>query len=226
MKKILLLEDDETMNEGITMALEHDGFSVIGCFSIGEARERLKKEIIDLCVLDVNLPDGSGFLFCREIRQKSRIPIILLTARDLELDIVNGLEAGADDYIVKPFSLMVFRARIHALLRRTETKQEQETYEEGPFSFGFTEMKFFRDGRSVELSKTEQKLLYYLIANRGRTLTREQILERVWDDADSVEDNALSVTVKRLREKLEENPAKPEYLRTVYGLGYVWGREE
>ena len=173
-------------------------------------------------VLDVNLPDGSGLEWLRELRRESAVPVILLTANDMETDIVAGLETGADDYITKPFSLAVLRARVNAQLRRG-TPAPSACYEAEGLSLDFERMEFRRDGQIVELSKTEQKLLRVLVENRGRTVPRETLLDRVWTDgAEYVEENALSVTVKRLRDKLEEMPSKPRLLKTVYGIGYTW----
>lgn len=222
MQYIMILEDDEDLAAGIEMALKSDRYRFICCKTIREAREVLKKQKFDLLILDVNLPDGSGFELCREIRRMSKVSIILLTARDMELDIVTGLECGADDYVTKPFSLMVLRARIRALLRRTTLEQEKE-YVKGPFQFRFETMEFYKDGRGLDLSKTEQRILYLLVFNEGQILTRERLLEWVWQDGtEYVEDNALSVGIRRLRDKLEDTPAKPQYIRTMYGKGYIW----
>ena len=171
---------------------------------------------------DGNLPDGSGFELCRKIRKSSKVSIILLTARDMELDIVRGLECGADDYITKPFSTMVLRARIRALLRRTAPEQETD-YAQGPFRFQFATMEFLKNGIPVDLSRTEQRILYLLVFHPGQILTRERLMEWVWPDGtEYVEDNALSVGIRRLRDKLEDNPSKPEHIKTVYGKGYQW----
>ena len=156
------------------------------------------------------------------MRKTSRIPIALLTAKDMELDIVKGLECGADDYITKPFSLMVLRARIRALLRRN-TGEQQAEYSNSVFRFCFDTMEFYKEGKAIELSKTEQRILYLLVFNAGQILTRERLLEWVWPDGtEYVEDNALSVGIRRLRDKLEDTPSKPAYIKTVYGKGYVW----
>ena len=174
-------------------------------------------------LLDVNLPDGSGLDFVRKLRQegKTGLPVILLTANDTELDIVAGLESGADDYVTKPFSLAVLRARINTQLRRG-TSAEGRVEMDG-FSFDFDRMEFRRDGQPVDLSKTEQRLLRLLVENRGQTLSRGQLLDRVWPDgAEFVDENALSVTIRRLRAKLEPDPSRPRYLKTVYGIGYSW----
>lgn len=223
MKQIFLLEDDETLGRGIAMALTGSETSVTCRSTLGKARETLLNERFDLLILDVNLPDGSGLDLLRQVRSEGdATPVILLTANDLELDEVIGLEAGADDYITKPFSLAVLRARVNAQLRRS-TPKVSPTLSVGPFTFDFERMDFRRDGRFVELSKTEQKLLRVLVENRGHAVPRATLVDRVWTDgAEFVEENALSVTVKRLRSKLEADPSKPEYLKTVYGIGYTW----
>lgn len=222
-QRVMILEDDEDLAEGLCLSLQSDGLEFVCCGTAAEARERIETESFDLFVLDINLPDGSGLELCREIRQQSNhTPIALLTAKDLELDIVTGLEGGADDYITKPFSLMVLRARIRALLRRHMPEQKSE-YQDRVFRFSFDTMEFYKNGTLVELSKTEQRLLHLLTANTGQLLTRERLLEWVWPEgAEYVEDNALSVVIRRLRDKLEDVPSKPEHIRTVYGKGYIW----
>lgn len=223
MKHIFLLEDDETLGRGIAMALTGPEVSVACQSRLAKAREALAEARFDLLILDVNLPDGSGLDLLRQVRAEGdATPVILLTANDLELDEVTGLEAGADDYITKPFSLAVLRARVNAQLRRGAPKVSP-TLSVGPFVFDFEQMDFRREGRPVELSKTEQKLLRVLVENRGHAVSRATLVDRVWTDgAEFVEENALSVTVKRLRSKLETDPSKPEYLKTVYGIGYTW----
>lgn len=222
MKYILILEDDEDLALGMEMALQDEDYTFTLCKRISEAREAMAARLFDLLILDVNLPDGSGFEFCQEIRKNSKVSIILLTARDLELDIVRGLECGADDYITKPFSTMVLRARIRALLRRT-AKERDSNYEQGEFRFYFSKMEFYKNDRPIELSKTEQRILYLLVNNPGQILTRQRLMEWVWPDGtEYVEDNALSVGIRRLREKLEEKATKPVFIKTVYGKGYLW----
>lgn len=219
--KILIVEDDYTLNNGIALSL--NGEETLQAFSLAQARS-LFDESIDLVILDINLPDGSGLDYCREIREKSGAAIIFLTANDMEIDIVTGLETGADDYITKPFSLMVLRARVNAVFRRKQGQERAEnggmgdSFSQGDFIFDFERMLFTVDGGPVELSKTEQKLLRLLVSNRGITLSREMLMERIWTDgAEFVEENALSVTMNRLRTKLPGIPVK-----TVYGIGYVW----
>lgn len=222
MERIFLLEDDEALSRGIALALEGPERKVVRALNMKEAEKLMADESFNLLVLDINLPDGNGLELLRRIRRSSAVPVILLTANDMELDEVTGLESGADDYITKPFSLAVLRARVAAQLRRGKP-ESRERLELGPFSFDFQTMEFRRDGRAVELSKTEQRLLRVLVENRGRTLPRSLLVDRVWTDgAEYVDENALSVTVKRLRGKLEKDPANPDYIKTVYGIGYTW----
>ena len=222
MQKVLLLEDDTALGEGICLALKSGEIEIMLCRTLSEGRQALKQNNFDLLILDVNLPDGSGLTLLREVRQSSVVPVILLTANDMETDIVCGLESGADDYITKPFSLAVLRARVNARLRRNAAALSGAV-ETGDFSFHFDRMEFRKNGQMIELSKTEQKLLRVLVENRGQTLTRASLVDRVWTDgAEYVDENALSVTIKRLRDKLEDIPSKPRYLKTVYGIGYTW----
>ncbi|MCI9512417.1 MAG: response regulator transcription factor [Oscillibacter sp.] len=222
MKRILIVEDDRALGDGVRLALQHPELEAVLCRTLAEARPALECQPFDLAILDVNLPDGSGLELLRQLRQSSSLPVILLTANDMETDIVTGLESGADDYITKPFSLAVLRARVNAQLRRGEPPAADRV-DLPPFSFDFGRMEFRKNGVLIELSKTEQKLLRLLVENRGRTLTRAALVDRVWTDgAEYVDENALSVTAKRLRNKLEDIPSRPQYLKTVYGLGYTW----
>ena len=224
MKRILIVEDDRALGDGVRLALQQPELEAVLCRSLAEARTALESRPFHLAVLDVNLPDGSGLELLQESKGlRPDLPVILLTANDMEIDQVTGLEAGADDYITKPFSLAVLRARVNAQLRRRDSDR-REVWEAGPFRFDFARMDYRREGRPVDLSKTEQRLLRALVENQGHVVPREALLDRVWTEgAEFVEENALSVTVKRLRDKLEENPSQPQWLRTVYGIGYVWG---
>jgi len=222
MRHILLLEDDAALGQGVCLALNSESATVTHCKNLLQGRQALTAMDFDLLILDINLPDGSGLELLREVRQLSAVPIILLTANDMETDIVVGLESGADDYITKPFSLAVLRARVNAQLRRTAPFQP-EIVETGDYAFDFQRMEFRKNGQLIDLSKTEQRLLRLLVENRGRILSRETLLDRVWTDgAEYVDENALSVAIKRLRDKLEDTPSKPAYLKTVYGIGYTW----
>ena len=216
MKKILLIEDDAPLGRGVHLALSGGELDVTLCRTLAQGRQALAEGIFDLLILDVNLPDGSGLDLLTQLRTISHLPVLVLTANDLESDQVAGLELGADDYVTKPFSLSVLRARVKNLLRRT-APAAGGAVELPPFSFDFSAMIFLREGEPLELSKTEQRLLRLLVENRGRTLTREQLLGWVWDGGDFVDENALSVAVRRLRTKLVDAPIK-----TVYGLGYTW----
>ena len=214
-QQILLIEDDSALGRGVAVALTEPGRIVALARDLQQARQRWEQQSFDLVVLDLNLPDGNGLDFLRWLRQRSEVPVLILTANDLESDEVAGLTLGADDYVTKPFSLAVLRARVSNLLRRSA--RPQAAFTDPPFAFDFARMQFFRDGVPVELSRTEQRLLRLLTENRGHTLTREQLLEKVWDGGEFVDENALSVAVKRLRDKLTDAPIK-----TVYGLGYTW----
>lgn len=215
-EKLLIVEDDKKLNDGIRLALKNDAYFFYQCRTLQEAREILKKEDITLVLLDVNLPDGNGIDFVREIRKNSQVPIILLTVNNMEVDIVTGLEAGANDYITKPFSLMVLRARVSVQLRNKEAAAKNSMELDG-FEFYFDKMEFFKDGEPIELSKTEQKLLRVLCENRGKVLKREYLIDEVWQgDTEFVDAHALTVAVKRLRDKLEDDTQKPEYVKTVY----------
>ena len=245
--KILIVEDDKTLNDGIAMTLGN--YEVLQAYHLAQARSLLAESRVDLVVLDINLPDGNGLAFCRELKKESDVPVIFLTANDMEIDVVAGLESGASDYITKPFSLAILRARVAAVLRDRETANRGEDirmrtqrcgeedagqdctigngsakrdnawqYSDNVFDFDFEAMCFMAAGSKVELSKTEQKLLRLLVTNRGQTLRREFLLARIWPDGtEYVDANALSVTMRRLREKLPGIP-----VRTVYGIGYVW----
>ena len=221
MRNILLIEDDVSLSNGVKLALQSPDNTIIQCFSIKEARQ-VDTASVSLIVLDINLPDGNGLDYLQELKKRYNVPIILLTANDMETDIVTGLELGADDYITKPFSLAVLRARVNARIRSVENK-EFVGYQSERFMFNFQEMMYMVSEEQIELSKTEQKLLRMLIENKGITLERSVLIDRIWTDgAEYVDENALSVVIKRLRDKIEEVPTKPQYIKTVYGIGYKW----
>lgn len=223
MDQILIVEDDKDLNQGLCKALRTDSRQVVSCTNLQTAREQLFCQTPDLILLDLNLPDGNGLMLLQELQAESfPSPIILLTANDTDEDIVNGLERGADDYITKPFSLAVLRARVNTQLRKAKAAAQATIVNIGPYSFNFTAQQFYIDGIVVELSKTEQKLLWLLVENQGRTMERATLVDRIWTDgADYVEENALSVTVKRLRDKLQAQ----NYIKTIYGVGYMWVNE-
>ena len=224
MEQILIIEDDIALNKGLCKALTTDNRQLISCTDIRSAREQILCSMPSLILLDINLPDGSGLDFLKELKKGSdSIPVILLTANDTDLDIVNGLELGADDYITKPFSLAVLRARVNTQLRKISSATvSNSVITIDDYSFDFSTMEFSVRDNKVELSKTEQKLLRLLIENRGTVMSRSALVDRIWTDgAEYVEENALSVTVKRLRDKLEAH----QYIKTIYGIGYSWVNE-
>lgn len=219
MEYILIVEDDKSLNQGLCKALKAEKRQIFSCDDLQHAREQLLCGAPNLILLDLNLPDGNGLTLLRELRQKSaKPPVILLTANDTDEDVVKGLELGADDYITKPFSLTILRARVNTQLRKAAFPLTA-AIQIGAYTFDFSAQQFCVDGTTVDLSKTEQKLLRLLVENRGRTMERSILLDRIWtDSAEYVDENALSVTIKRLRDKLHAQ----NYIRTVYGIGYVW----
>ncbi|ETT38147.1 MULTISPECIES: response regulator transcription factor [unclassified Paenibacillus] len=222
MKTLLIVEDDQSLNKGIALSLAHNELHIEQAYSLTMADQIISSTQIDLILLDVNLPDGSGLDYCERIRGASQVPIIFLTANDMEPDIVTGFALGADDYITKPFSLMILRARVMAVLRRSDALTHERIVV-GLLEFDFGKMEYFKNGRPLLLSKSEQKLLRILVTNRGNILTREQLIDRTWSqEAVFVDENALTVAIKRLRAKIEEEPSSPQYIKTVYGLGYTW----
>ena len=226
MKQILIVEDDKKLNDGMCLALRKESCVFFQCSTIKEAREIYKRENLSLILLDVNLPDGDGIAFVKEIRRDSQVPIILITVNNMEIDIVTGLEAGANDYITKPFSLMVLRARVAVQLRDAQDRKKS-LVKLDDMIFDFDKMEFQKGGQPLELSKTEQKLLRILCENRGVTLKRSHLIDTVWQgDTEYVDDHALTVAIKRLRDKLEEDSQNPRYIKTVYGIGYTWAKTE
>lgn len=224
MNQILIVEDDTSLAEGLVRALSSEQHTAESCGCLKAAREKLmpdNRNHYSLILLDANLPDGNGFDFLTEIKKQYDIPVIMLTANDLEADIVSALEQGADDYITKPFSLAILRARVNARLRGPQPERQSEgfCYRTDDYLFDFEKMRFFHSGNVINLSKTEQKLLRILTENAGITLPRSRLIDYVWtEDSDFVDENALSVSVKRLRDKLEAQNA----IETVYGIGYRW----
>ena len=220
MEQLLIVEDDIGLNQGLCKALKADARQIISCQDLKTAKEQLLCGGVSLILLDINLPDGSGLELLREIKENTPwIPVILLTANDTDLDIVDGLERGADDYITKPFSLSVLRARVNTQLRKQASSHKNAPICIDLFQFDFEAMTFYAGDSKVELSKTEQKLLRLLVENRGRTMSRGNLVDRIWTDgSEYVDENALSVTIKRLRDKL----GAQKYIKTIYGIGYSW----
>ena len=229
--RIQIVEDDRALREGIVMALKEPETTFVQSGSIRLAKEVFTKEAcakeqIDLVILDVNLPDGSGYDYLKWLRERSEVSVLILTANDMEMDEVLSLNMGADDYMTKPFSLAVLRARIQNLMRRRMAQSRKE-YREEDFGFDFDKVSFTKKEEKLVLSPNEQKLLRLLVENKGRLLTREALIDRLWSDGgEFVDENALSVTINRLRSKLESKGEKVTYIQTVYGQGYMWKREE
>ena len=223
--KILIVEDDRGLNRGIALALKEETVEFLSALTLAQAQEIWKNNAVDMVLLDVNLPDGSGYELLKEIRRASQIPVLMLTANDLEIDEVTGFRLWADDYITNPFSLMVLRARVERMRFRIR-QTESYGYEDERFQFFYDEMRYLADGQEIVLSKTEQKLLKLFTEHIGQTLTREQLIDTLWTgDRKYVDENALSVTVNRLRRKLE-GKGRECPIQTVYGLGYVWEKRE
>lgn len=219
MQQLLIVEDDGNLSRGLCLALKAPELQIVTCFDLKSAQEQLACGMTDLVLLDINLPDGNGLELLRQIKTGVKpVPVILLTANDTEADIVMGLENGAEDYITKPFSLAILRARVKAQLRRLRANEPKPLTIDG-YQFDFEQMEFYHATTAVELSKTEQKLLRLLVENRGQTVSRAVLMNRIWaDGGDFVDENALSVTIKRLRDKLDAASS----IKTIYGLGYVW----
>lgn len=226
MKKILIVEDDFELNNGILLALKGQGYECIQCDCIEEAKKRLPEMDISLILLDINLPDGSGLDWLVEVRKQSAVPVILISANNMEMDVVVGLEMGANDYITKPFSLMVLRARVSVQLRE-KTIEHDEIIQVDDFCFDFKKMEFKVKDRSIVLSRTEQKLLRKLVENQNIVLSRSQLIDELWSgESEYVEEHALTVVMKRLRQKLGDNEGNCSYIKTIYGVGYEWLKEE
>lgn len=222
---LMIVEDDRALCDGIAMALAEPGDCFIQCHTIKEAKKQWETGQAELLILDVNLPDGNGFDFLKEVRRTSAVPVLMLTANDLEMDEVMGLSLGADDYVTKPFSLAVLRARLSVLRRRCQ-KQVSQIYEIGALRLDFEKFLFYQGEEELALSRNEQKLLRLFVENQGQLLPRERLIERLWDEGgEFVDENALSVTVNRLRRKLGAGEQGCDYIQTVYGQGYIWKKE-
>jgi DNA-binding response OmpR family regulator len=227
MSKILLLEDDLSLIDGLSYALKKQGYSVDVCRTLAEADELLSgggQAGYDLLLLDVSLPDGSGFDLCKKVRQTSKAPIIFLTASDEEVSIIMGLDIGGDDYITKPFKLGVLISRIGALLRRAQGSGTADTeVTSNGITVSLLRGQAYKGGAALDLTAAEYRLLCLLMQNPGVVLTRDKILGSLWDSGGSfVEGNTLAVYIRRLRTKIEDDPGSPKMLVTVRGMGYKW----
>lgn len=223
-KAIFIIEDDLAINHGIEITLGSEEYEYRNFFSLGEIENI---ELADVVILDVNLPDGSGFEYLNQLRKTSNVPVLILTANDTEIDEVTGLTLGADDYVTKPFSLMALRLRVNNLLSRSKSvngERVENIYEKNGLFLDFDNLLFRKMNIEIELSKTEIRLLKYFTENEGMTLSREKLIEYVWQNQQYVDENALSVGVKRLRDKIEDDGEK--LIHTVYGIGYVFKWEK
>lgn len=220
--RLLLVEDDKTIALGLEYSLQQEKFEVTCCYDVSSAMEVMTKTEFDIALLDISLPDGNGFDICRRLKETQDTPVIFLTARDDEGSVVMGLDIGADDYITKPFRIRELQSRIRSVLRRSGKKAETEhILQYGNVSINLTEGKVQKDGRDVFLTALEYRLLLTLVNNEGKILTRNQLLESIWDvSGEFVNDNTLTVYIKRLREKIEEDPQNPVIIKTIRGLGY------
>lgn len=219
---LFVLEDDSAIALGLTYSLENEGYNVILAKSVKEAMEIIKNQKFSLYILDLTLPDGSGYDVCKEIKKIGDLPVIFLTAFDDEVNVVMGFEFGADDYISKPFRLKELLVRIKSVLRRYNKESADGVIKIKELTINTNEAKVYKNGNEIVLTAMEYRLLLILLNNRGKVLSRTQLLENIWDiDGDFVEDNTLTVYIKRLRDKIEDEPTKPVYIKTVRGLGYV-----
>lgn len=219
-KKLLIIEDDIDLREGLHFSFKGDGYEVLDVGTRRDGQQEIKKGSYDLVLLDCNLPDGTGFDLCREVRRFSMIPIIMLTARDTEMDEIKALELGVNDYLSKPFSLGVLKARMKRILNE---KAETANLCSGNIVIDKSTCKVYKDEEEITLSKLEYRLLMYLIENKNHVLSKEHILSQIWDsDGKYVDNNTVSVNISRLRMKIEENASNPKFIKTVHGVGYIW----
>lgn len=219
---IFLLEDDEAIGIGLTYSLENEGYNVTLAKSVKEAEKIIDEKEFSLYILDLTLPDGSGYDVCKRIKAKGDLPVIFLTAYDDEVNVIMGFELGADDYISKPFRVKELMLRIKSVMRRYSNETSDGIIKINNLKINTNEAKVYNNNEEIILTAMEYRLLLILLSNRGKVLSRTALLENIWDVAgDFVEDNTLTVYIKRLRDKIEEDPAKPEFIKTVRGLGYV-----
>lgn len=228
MRRLFLLEDDLSLIKGLSFAVKKQGYEIEVARTTLEADRLWAEGKYDLAVLDVSLPDGSGFDFCKKIRRRSKVPIMFLTAADEETDIIMGLDIGGDDYMTKPFKLAVFLSRLNALLRRSENFNENTGTAATELASGGIRVRLLageaeKNGKPLDLTASEYKLLCLFMEHPGAVLSPEQILGRLWDCNDNyIDNNSLTVYIRRLRTKIEDDPGKPKRIVTVRGMGYKW----
>lgn len=220
--KIFVLEDDSAIGMGLSYSLENEGYTVTLAKTVSDALNIIENELFSLYILDLTLPDGSGYDVCKKIKEKGDLPVIFLTAYDDEVNVVMGFELGADDYISKPFRLKELLVRIKSVLRRYNKDSADGIIKIKELTINTNEAKVYKNGTEIILTAMEYRLLLILLNNRGTVLSRAKLLANIWDiDSAFVEDNTLTVYIKRLRYKIEEDIANPVYIKTVRGLGYV-----
>ena len=225
--QIFVLEDDAAIAMGLTYALQQEGYGTTHCKTVQEALKTIEQEIFSLYILDLTLPDGSGYDVCKAIKKKGDLPVIFLTAYDEEVNVIMGFEMGADDYISKPFRVRELMARIKSVLRRYTKETSNGVIRLKDLQIRTAEAKVYRGATEIPLTALEYRLLLILLNHRGQVLSRTQLLENIWDVAgDFVEDNTLTVYIKRLRNKIEETSGQTEYIKTVRGMGYRLREEE
>ncbi len=219
---LFLLEDDSAIATGLAYSLENEGYSVSVAKSVKEALKIISNEDFSLYILDLTLPDGNGYDVCRAIKKMGDYPVIFLTAYDDEVNVIMGLELGADDYISKPFRVKELMARIKTVLRRYSRESAEGIIKAGNLVINTNEAKVYKNNNEIILTATEYKLLLTFLNNKGVILTRTRLLENLWDvEGDFINDNTLTVYIKRLRDKIEDNPSKPQLIKTIRGLGYI-----
>lgn len=218
---IFVLEDDEAIGIGLDYSLKNEGYNVTLAKTVKQAKEIINSNTFSLYILDLTLPDGNGYEVCSLIKSKGDLPVIFLTAFDDEINVVTGFELGADDYIAKPFRVRELMARIKSVMRRYNKDDNDGIYTIGNVMINTNEAKVYKNGEDIILTAMEYRLLLTLINNQNSILTRNKLLEEIWYiEGDFVNDNTLTVYIKRLRDKIEDNPAKPEIIKTIRGLGY------
>ncbi len=220
MQKILLVEDNETITKGLKYSLEQEKFEVETAQNIVMAKTKIKKRKFDLYLLDISLPDGDGYEICKYVKNLGDVPVIFLTAKDEESNVVQGLDMGADDYIIKPFRTRELISRIKSVLRRYYHEEINEVQIKcGNIIIDNSKLLVYKDGKEITFTGLEYKILFMLVSNKGILVTREQILDKIWDIAGNfVNDNTLTVYIKRIRNKLDDKDGK--FIQTVRGIGY------
>ena len=220
--RILVIEDDLALSAGLCFELDSNGYLTVAAYNCRKARQLLQEDQFDLAIMDVNLPDGNGFDFCKEVKERCpETAVIFLTANDMESDMLKGYELGADDYVTKPFPMSVFQKKLAALLSRIAKQSEEDKYNDGTFAIDFKEMTASLEGKALVFTPLEYRLLKIFTKNPQNVLTRQMLLERLWDiDENFVDEHALTVAVSRVRNKIETNGQ--QYIKTVYGMGYMW----